>query len=81
MNIKSNIAVSASGLIFNPETGESFSVNPPGAEIINLLKDGENKDAIEKAITNKYQVEKSTFEKDFDDFTGLLRNYSLIEDE
>lgn len=81
MNIKSNVAVSASGLIFNPETGESYTVNPMGAEIINLLKGGESKDAIEKAITSKYQVEKSDFEKDFEDFTDLLRNYSLIEDE
>lgn len=81
MKIKKNIAVSASGLIFNPDTGESFTVNPVGAEIINCLKDGETQEAIEMKILAKYGVEKSSFDKDFEDFTALLQSHSLIEDE
>ena len=33
MNIKKNVAVSDSGMIFNPDTGETFTVNPIGADI------------------------------------------------
>jgi len=40
MNIKKNIALSDSGFIFNPSTGESFSMNPIGLEIITMLKEG-----------------------------------------
>ena len=38
MKIKKDIAVSDSGFIFNPATGESFNVNVTGAAIINHLK-------------------------------------------
>lgn len=79
MRIKKNIAVSASGLIFNPDTGESFTVNPMGASIINELKEGKEQQEIVRTAIEKYFVEKTTFEKDFEDFVGLLKNYSLVE--
>lgn len=79
MKMKSNIAVSDSGFIFNPDTGESFTVNPIGGLIINQLKDGRETQEISRLIREKYNVQFATFEKDFDDFIGLLRNYSLIE--
>ena len=81
MKIKNNIAVSASGLVYNPDTGESFTVNPMGAEIIGYLKEGEGQKAIESKVLEKYNIERSSFEKDFEDFTALLQSYSLVEDE
>jgi len=81
MKIKPNIAVSDSGFVFNPDTGESFTVNPIGVEIINLLKESNNTSEISNQIRLKYTVEQPTFEKDFDDFIGLMRNYSLIEND
>ena len=81
MRIKSNVAISASGLIFNPETGESFTVNPMGAEIINFLKQGDDREAVAAKIIDRYNIDKTSFEKDFEDFTALLQNYLLIEDE
>lgn len=81
MKIKSNIAVSDSGFIFNPDTGESYTVNPIGARIIQMLKDGRKSPEISGELLSEYNVEASTLEKDIDDFTGLLRNYSLIENE
>ena len=81
MKIKDNIAVSASGLIFNPDTGESFTVNPMGAEIINYLKAGIKRAEVEDKMLEKYTVDKSSFGKDYEDFLSMLRNYLLIEDE
>jgi hypothetical protein len=79
--IKKNIAVGASGLIFNPDTGESFSVNPLGADIITYLKDGNGREAIVQKVMEKFQVEKASFEKDFDDFMDLMQTYLLIEND
>nr|NQU91376.1 PqqD family protein [Bacteroidota bacterium] len=79
MRIKTNIAVSDSGFIFNPDTGESFTVNPIGALIIAHLKEGKEDQDISNKIRETYNVEFTTFEKDFDDFIGLLKNYSLVE--
>ncbi len=81
MKIKSNIAVSDSGFIFNPDTGESYTVNPIGARIISLLKEGKDNSGISSELLRQYSVDANTFEKDFDDFIGLLRNYSLIEND
>ena len=81
MKIKPNIAVSDSGFVFNPDTGESFTVNPIGVEIINLLKESKETSEISNQVRLKYIVDQPTFEKDFDDFIGLMRNYSLIEND
>ncbi len=81
MKIKKNIAVSASGLIFNPDTGESFTVNPMGAEIINFLKDGKGQQEVATLVSEKYSIDFATFEKDFEDFIGLLGHYSLVEND
>jgi hypothetical protein len=81
MKIKNNIAVSASGLVFNPDTGESFTVNPMGAEMLGYLAEGESQQEIGSKIVEKYNVDKSSFEKDFEDFVALLQTYSLLEND
>lgn len=43
MQIKSNVAISDSGFLFNPSSGESYTVNPIGIEIIDFLKQGKEK--------------------------------------
>lgn len=74
MKIKKNVAISESGFIFNPTTGDSFSTNPIGLEIIRMLKDEKSKDDIRKVILNKYITDESTFEKDYYDFVMMLQN-------
>lgn len=81
MKIKKNVAISESGYIFNPSTGESFSVNPTGIEIFNLLKSEKSFDEISGIFLKKYNTEKDTFEKDYNDFIGVLKQYLLIEGE
>jgi len=81
MNIKKNVAISESGFIFNPSTGESFSVNPIGIEIFNMLKDGNSYEEISKAILAKYDTDEDTIEKDYNDFIGLLQQHLLIQND
>ncbi|MBU1014762.1 MAG: PqqD family protein [Bacteroidetes bacterium] len=81
MKIKRDIAVSDSGLVFNPMNGESYSVNPIGMEIFNLLKEQKGFNEISKKLKDKFEVEDSTLEKDFLDFTSMLKQYELLEDE
>ncbi len=81
MRIKKNIAVSDTGFLFNPSTGDSYSVNPIGMDIVQLMKLNKENDEIKKAIMNDYFCDDATFEKDFYDFTMVLRNYKLLDDE
>ena len=80
MKIRKNIAISDSGLVFNPVSGESFSVNPIGVEIINFFKEGKSFDEISKIILSGYNVDNDTLEKDFHDFIGILTHHQLIEE-
>jgi len=77
MKIKKNIAISDSGFIFNPSTGDSFSVNPIGLEIIKLLKDEKSSDEIKKHILKTYAIDESTIEKDYYDFLKMLEANKL----
>jgi hypothetical protein len=79
MKINKNIAISDSGLVFNPVNGESFSVNPIGLEIINQLKEGKSKEEISKEILGRYSADTDTFEKDYQDFISILGHHSIIE--
>lgn len=79
MKLKKNVAVSEAGLLFNPVTGESFSVNPIGVEILNLLRDEKKFDQISEVILEKYSTDKQTLEKDFQDFIGILSHNNLVE--
>jgi hypothetical protein len=80
MRINKNIAISENGFLFNPTTGEPFSVNPIGAEIIMLLKEGKSLEMIAKQLHNEYHIDEATLEKDIADFIGILKTYSLTEE-
>ena len=79
MKMRSNIATSDSGIVFNPSTGDSFSTNPMGSEIIVLLKEGKTQKQIIEHICGKYDVDAITFEKDLDDYLSQLADNNLTE--
>lgn len=79
MKIKNNIALSDSGFLFNPSTGDSYSVNPIGQEIIRLFQENKTTDEIVKKITKEYRIDKDTVEKDMYDFQNMLQSFKLSE--
>jgi hypothetical protein len=81
MRLAKNIAVSESGFLFNPSSGDSFSCNQVAADVINLLKEGKTSDQIKKAITLKYEVDTSDFERDLQDFWMQLKDNNLLTGE
>lgn len=79
MKIRKNIAISETGFLFNPLTGDSFSTNTVGLDVIQLLKEGKSLNELTTFITNKYAVEASEFEKDLEDFSLQLRDSQVVE--
>ena len=79
MKLKDNVAISDSGFVFNSTTGESFSLNPIGTKIMNLIKDGKSYSEIKKIILEEYQTDEKDFEKDFEDFSNILKTSNLID--
>ncbi len=81
MAIKKNIAISDSGFLFNPSTGDSYSLNPVGQEILKLLKEGKNDEEVIEQILENYLTDRDAVEKDLYDFKNMLENYKLTDDE
>ena len=79
MKINKNIAISDTGFVFNPVNGESFSINPIGVEIINMMKEDKSFEIIMQTMLTKYSVEEATIEKDYFDFIGILKHHNLID--
>jgi len=79
MKLKKNIATSEAGFVFNPGTGDSFSVNPLGAEILAAFKENKTPEDIVELLSLKYDIERSQLEKDMEDFVSQLYSYSLLE--
>ena len=81
MKIKSNIAVSETGFLFDPTSGESYSINPVGQEILQQMKEGKTPEEIANAMTSQYDIDTASFEKYYYDFMGMLRQFQLIEED
>ncbi len=79
MKLKQNIAVSESGFVFNPAVGDSFTTNPIGAHILQLLKEGKTPEQVVLQITSLYEVDNHTCEKDVYDYLNMLKQYGLID--
>jgi len=79
MKLKTNIATSENGFIFNPATGDSFTSNALAAEILGYLKSGESEAEIKNKILNNYEVELSQLERDWDDYMLQLKEANLLD--
>jgi hypothetical protein len=80
IRLNKNIAVSDSGMLFNPGTGESFSVNPIGLRILNLLREGKEIPGVVQQLADEYEIEHETAERDLMDFISMLRHHQLSTD-
>jgi uncharacterized protein (DUF1684 family) len=74
----SQLAVNKEGFVFEPETGESFTVNSSGNEILTLLMANEPDKTIMLHMTDKYSLTQQNAQADIRDFLEQLRAYHLV---
>lgn len=79
MKIRPNIALSESGFVFNPNTGESFTLNPTGHILFGMVREGKEYNEIRDFFLEEYDAEESIFEKDFEDFMHMMASYQMME--
>lgn len=78
MKIPEEVKISDNGFVFNSKTGDSFSLNPFGLELIKYIQEEKELESLKKEMTLKYDVEDLTFEKDFYEFCALLKHHQII---
>ncbi|MGE4587300.1 MAG: PqqD family protein [Mangrovibacterium sp.] len=81
IKLHKNVALSDSGYVFDPSTGESYTLNPIGLEVVKMLKENKPDDEIQSRILERYEVDASTLERYYMDFIGMLLNYQLADNE
>jgi hypothetical protein len=81
MLIRENIALSENGFVFNPSTGDSYTMNNTGKEVMMLIKDGKTISQITELMIEKYDVDRNTLERYLSDFLNDLSMNNLLEEE
>jgi Coenzyme PQQ synthesis protein D (PqqD) len=76
--LKKNIATNELGFVFNPATGDSYSTNTTASSIIQWMKEGKSTNEIYKLLLTNYEIDKSTIERDLDDFMKTLKEHNLL---
>lgn len=79
MVINKKVAISETGFIFNPTTGDSYSMNPIATEIVEMLKRDMSEEDIKSFLLEKYDVNKSVLQKSYDEFIDTLIKLNIIE--
>lgn len=79
MVLRKNIAVSENGFVFDPSTGDSYTLNDTALEIIELLKSGKNHNEIVTVLIGKYESEKPLIERYLLEFFEEMKTFNLIE--
>lgn len=78
MKIKEKLSISDNGFVFDPMTGESYTLNPVGLELLQLLIEEQTKEEIKQFYLANYAVDEWGFEKAYLDFIALLEKNHLI---
>lgn len=79
MKLKNNIAISESGFVFDAGTGETYSLNPVGADILKLMNEGMKQEEITAYFLKNYDVNQGVFESAYFDFISILNQFNLID--
>jgi len=72
------LAINEEGFIFDPATGESFTVNETGLKIVLGLKNGKSREDIKSEFCEEFEVSADNAEKDISDFIEHLRACELV---
>ena len=72
------LAISESGLVFDPATGTIYTSNPVGLLILDALKEGREDVAIRDLLLKTYKVDAQTVERDIYDFISQLNGSGVI---
>jgi PqqD family protein of HPr-rel-A system len=76
-----NLAISESGFVFLPTTGETFTVNEVGRAVLHALQEEKSEREIVHSLQQEFDTDRTDVEKDVTDFVAQLRQFNLLTDE
>ena len=70
----SRLALSESGFVFDPVTGNSFTVNTSGLAILRLLQKSDDWNEVIGALQEEFELDAQVAERDVIEFATSLRS-------
>lgn len=77
MNALKNLAISETGFIFDPGSGNTFVVNETGLLILKALQTEKSDDQIFKKIFYEYEIDNEQLMRDFSSFKIQMKELGL----
>lgn len=78
LNKIKNLALSETGFLFDPATGNTYTLNESAVVILKALKDGKNPTDIAGALTAEFEVSAPQAHEDVSDAILQLKEAGLI---
>lgn len=75
------LAISETGLIFDPSSGFIYTANPVALAVLEALRKGEDRSDISSFLIQRYDVEAAVIERDLFDFFKQLSDYGMVSYE
>lgn len=72
------LAINEEGFIFDPATGESYTVNHTGLLILKGLKEGKSEKEMADCLIEKYEVDRDEADSDILNFMDFLRASAIL---
>jgi len=66
------LAISESGFVFDPVSGQSFTVNETGLELLHLLQKSTDQQQLLDTLQQTYLGDRQQMQRDLDDFVASL---------
>ena len=73
--ILNRLAISENGFVFDPVSGNSFTINPTGLEIINSIKNTDDTATMMEHLLKQYEITPQALERDVLEFSSSLREW------
>ena len=77
-NLLADLAVSDTGIVFDPFTGTTFTVNPTGLCLLHAFKEGMGRKEAVSRIEEKFDTKGANVPRELDEFVQLLRQNGVV---
>ena len=76
-----NLALSECGFLFDPATGNTYSLNPSGAFVLRALIEGRSGGELPTGLAAAFETDEETAARDSEQFLLQLRDLGLWEED
>lgn len=78
MSKLNQLAINEEGFVFDPTSGESFTVNRTGLVVLKGLREDKTREQIAALLVESFEVSQDEAEADAADFIARLQTYKMI---